>query len=623
MKKLDQSGRFLSQLVFQNISGLLALGFLRILFAPSGWFPHEGVYQIVDFIVLYFIPIQFANTGGKMIGGQRGGVIASFVMVGLVAGNTTSYSMILPSMCVGPIIGYLIKKTDQWLERRTPPGYELLIYNGAAGLVGTLTAVVCYLYVGPLFARTMQMIYQEALLLAQSQLLPLISVIIEPSKLFFFNNVINHGILEPLGIQETKVNHKSIFFLLESNPGPGFGLLLAFYLKSKGQELAERRNLKSSMFIQLFGGIHELYFPYALMKPLVILPLIVAGAAGNFIFYMFESGLVATPSPGSIIVLLVLAPLGEHVGIIVGFAISVAVSFIGCMFVLSVRGAQVNKQSANKPIVVSELSVYKQHEVVRPMKKVAFACDAGMASSAMGAALFKKKLREKNIKSEVVNCSVDRVPVDADIVVAHSHLIERARQVCPGAEFYPLVTFLDDALYERIMERIVETDEYGEEDVFPFAGGRCIITTGHVIMEGTAQTKWQAIDELGELLYRLGHISPGYIEEMKEREFTNATYLGNQVAIPHGISADSSNIRSSGLVVGRYPDGIDFGKGEIAHLVFALAIRGSDQLSVLSQLAYLIEDKHKIWQLLHSTSRDEVADIINRIVLYIPGGEKT
>jgi PTS system mannitol-specific IIC component len=276
MKTLDRVGRFLSVMVFQNIAGLIALGMLRIMFGPNGWWPLPEINGLITPMTEYFIPILFGYTGGKMIGDHRGGVVAAFVIIGLVAGNSSAYTMILPAMVIGPAMGFIIKKADKWLESRIPLGLELLCYNVTAGLIGLLFTMAAYYYISPVFVQGLHVIVTGAATIVSSGYLWLIALVIEPAKILFFNNVINHGILEPLGINQTKEFGKSVFFLLESNPGPGFGLLMAYLIRSIKQE---KGNVRSAVVIQLIGGIHEVYFPYALRRLLLIIPLILGGMA--------------------------------------------------------------------------------------------------------------------------------------------------------------------------------------------------------------------------------------------------------------------------------------------------------------------------------------------------------
>ena len=141
--------------------------------------------------------------------------------------------------------------------------------------------------------------------LVDNSLLPLTSIFVEPAKVLFLNNAINHGVFTPLGTQEAVENGKSILFLIEANPGPGVGLLLAFTFFGKGLAKA---TAPGALVIQFFGGIHEIYFPYVLMKPKLILAVILGGMTGVATNLVFDSGLRAPAAPGSIIAVWLQAP---------------------------------------------------------------------------------------------------------------------------------------------------------------------------------------------------------------------------------------------------------------------------------------------------------------------------
>jgi mannitol-specific phosphotransferase system IIBC component len=141
----------------------------------------------------------------------------------------------------------------------------------------------------------------------------------------FLNNTINHGVLEPLGVAQATEQGKSILFMLESNPGPGLGILLAYMFF--GPRLL-RPTAPAAIIIHFLGGIHEIYFPYILMKPRLILAAIAGGASGILVFIATDAGLVSTPSPGSIFAYLAMTPRGGWFGVLAGVAVAAVVSFV-------------------------------------------------------------------------------------------------------------------------------------------------------------------------------------------------------------------------------------------------------------------------------------------------------
>ncbi|MDB5055423.1 MAG: mannitol transporter subunit [Bacilli bacterium] len=608
MKTLDRIGRFLSVMVFQNIAGLIALGILRVTFGTNGWWPLPGMNGLLTSMTQYFIPILFGYTGGKMIGDHRGGVVAAFVIIGLVAGNPSTYSMILPAMLIGPAIGLIIKKIDKWLEGRIPLGLELLCYNAAAGFIGVLFTMVAYYYISPAFAQGLYVVVVGSAKLVSSGYLWLIALVIEPVKTLFFNNVINHGLLEPLGINQTKELGKSIFFLLESNPGPGFGLLMAYYIRSIR---SEKGNARSAVVIQLIGGIHEVYFPYVLRLPLLILPLILGGMAGDFIFSFLHAGLVATPSPGSILALLLLAPKGMHIFVLVGFSTSACVSFLGCIYVLSRTITESNDFADAKRVPVKQQILSNtEKKRVKLAQKVFFACDAGMGSSAMGAALLRKKLKEADLYFLVDNCSVDDLSDDADIVISHVQLTERAKASAPYARHFSINSFLDHAFYEELVDCLKQEQSDTLHKEKTLLVDLTVFTPEHIMLQMNAKDKWEAIGQIGQMLTRMGHVEEAFVQEMCQREQVLSTYIGNGVAIPHGMNGESSHILKSGIAIVQYPNGIDFGNGDTAFLLIAVVGRHSERLGLISQIAFMIDEVEFVKQLIEAKSKQEIYDLV-------------
>ncbi|MGA1628551.1 MAG: PTS mannose transporter subunit IIA, partial [Aquiluna sp.] len=140
-----------------------------------------------------------------------------------------------------------------------------------------------------------------------------------------------HGVLGPLGVVQAEETGKSLLFMLETNPGPGLGILVAFWLA--GPKLL-RGSAPGAIIIHFLGGIHEIYFPYVLLKPQVVLGAIVGGAVGVATFMVTGVGLVATPSPGSIFAYLAVTPPGNHLCVLLGIVLSAAASFVVSWFIL-------------------------------------------------------------------------------------------------------------------------------------------------------------------------------------------------------------------------------------------------------------------------------------------------
>ncbi|WP_283135042.1 PTS mannitol transporter subunit IICB [Rhizohabitans arisaemae] len=319
---IQRLGGHLAGMIMPNIGAFIAWGLITALFIPTGWLPHEGLAKLVGPIISYLLPILIGYTGGRMVHGQRGAVVGAVATMGVVVGS--EIPMFLGAMIMGPLSALIIKYVDKFAQDRTRVGFEMLVDNFTAGIVGGAMAVLGILGIGPIVRVVTEAAGDAVSWMITNNLLPLASVLIEPAKVLFLNNAINHGVLGPLGVTQSVQDGKSILFMLESNPGPGLGLLLAYLLF--GPRLL-RPTTPAAMIIHFFGGIHEIYFPYVLMKPRLILAVIAGGAAGVFTFLITGAGLVATPSPGSIFAYLAVTPRGGWFGVILGIVIAAGVTF--------------------------------------------------------------------------------------------------------------------------------------------------------------------------------------------------------------------------------------------------------------------------------------------------------
>ena len=326
---LQKLGGNLAGMVIPNIGAFIAWGLLTALFIPTGWLPNENFSSMVGPMILNLLPILIGYTGGRIVHGQRGAVIGSVATVGVIVG--TDIPMFLGAMIIGPLMAWILKYIDKVLDPITPPGFEMLIGNFSLGIAGMLGAMLGYLGIGPIVSAITNVLGNGVSWLVDNSLLPIASVLIEPAKILFMNNAINHGVLGPLGVVQAEEAGKSILFMLETNPGPGLGILVAFWLA--GPKLL-RGSAPGAIIIHFLGGIHEIYFPYVLLKPQVVLGAIVGGAVGVATFMVTGVGLVATPSPGSIFAYLAVTPPGNHLGVLLGIVLSAAASFVVSWFIL-------------------------------------------------------------------------------------------------------------------------------------------------------------------------------------------------------------------------------------------------------------------------------------------------
>ena len=463
-EKVQVFGRFLSGMVMPNIGAFIAWGLITALFIETGWLPNENFAKMVSPMSSVLLPLLIAYTGGEVVAGKRGGVIGTIAAMGVIAGSDVP--MFIGAMVVGPLSAWIIKKFDKAVEGRIKAGFEMLVNNFSLGIIGALLALVAMAAVTPLVSMLNQAMSAGVGFFVDHGILPLTSLFIEPAKVLFLNNAINHGILSPMGIQQVEQTGKSIFFLLEANPGPGLGILLAYCLVGKG---SAKSSAPGAAIIHFFGGIHEIYFPYILMNPFLLLAVIAGGASGVFCFTLFQVGLTSAASPGSFLAIMMMAERHSYLGICIGVIVAAAVSFVIALPLLKFMGRDTSLEEAQqkKDAMKRQAKGIKdegetQAQAPAPgsaaagrIKKIAFACDAGMGSSAMGATVLKKKLTAAGLAGiEVIHTPVSSIPADVQIVVTHQELGERASHSNPNARLVLITNFLAAPEYEGLVEDV-------------------------------------------------------------------------------------------------------------------------------------------------------------------------
>lgn len=460
--RVQAFGGFLTAMVIPNVGAFIAWGLLTALFIPTGWFPNKELAQLVDPIIKYMLPLLLAYTGGRLVHGHRGGVAGALGTIGLIVG--AAIPMFLGAMVMGPLSAWVIKKVDQVLERKIRPGFEMVVNNFSLGIIGLLLCVASFKGIGPLILGINALMLDSIKALVATGFLPILSIVNEPAKVLFLNNVIDQGMYYPLGLQQAAEAGKSIFFTVASNPGPGLGLLLAFWMFSGSKTI--RDSAPGAIIIHFLGGIHEIYFPYVLMKPITILGMIAGAASGITVFGFFGAGLVAGPSPGSIFSYLVLTPKGNFVGIIAGVVTATLVSFLVTSLILKLDRRRngdaeedlsqyADRSQAMKSEGKAVLSTVLDEQQAVELTKIVFACDAGMGSSTMGASVFRKKLAECGRDGlSVSNTSIENIPADADVVVVHKNLADRARMICPETTLVTISNYLNDPELEKLLVRL-------------------------------------------------------------------------------------------------------------------------------------------------------------------------
>ncbi len=456
-EKVQVFGRALSGMVMPNIGAFIAWGLITALFIATGWFPNETLARMVEPMSKYLLPLLIAYTGGKVVADHRGGVIGTIVTMGVIVGS--DIPMFIGAMIMGPFSAWILKKFDQAIEGKVKAGFEMLVNNFSLGIIGAILACFAMFVIAPVVTSLNAVMEMGVRFFVDHSLLPLASIFIEPAKVLFLNNAINHGILSPIGIQQVNEIGKSIFLLLEANPGPGLGVLLAYCIAGKG---SAKTSAPGAVIIHFFGGIHEIYFPYILMNPLLLAATIAGGAAGILVFTIFDVGLTGTASPGSILSILMMCEKNSYLGLILGVLISAVVSLAIALPILKFAGKDVSLEeaTAQKNSMKAEAkgignTIKKEDKI-----KIAFACDAGMGSSAMGATVLKKKVEKAGITDvSIIHTPVSSIPADINIVVTHEELGEHAAHSNPNAKLILITNFLSAPEYDKLISDLQKIRE--------------------------------------------------------------------------------------------------------------------------------------------------------------------
>ncbi len=604
---IQKFGKFLSAMVMPNIGAFIAWGFITALFIEAGWIPNERLATLVDPMLKYLIPTLIAFQGGRMVGGDRGGVMGAVATLGVIAGS--EQTMLIGAMAMGPFAGLIIKKFDKAVEGKIPAGFEMLVNNFSVGIFGMILAIIGYYLIGPVMATILAILTAGVEILVTNKLLPFVAIFVEPAKVLFLNNAINHGIFTPIGIEQAAETGKSIMYMLEANPGPGLGVLLAYWVFSKDK--VTKSSAPGAVIIHFFGGIHEIYFPYVLMNPVIIIAPIAASIVTIFYYSIMGAGLVGPASPGSIIAFLAVAPKGETLKVLIGVVLAAVVSFVVASPIVKLSGNK-NLDEATDKMKNMKAEAKGLAKANGEIKKIVFACDAGMGSSAMGATKFRNRIAPLNLGITVINTSVDNVPADADVVVCQAVLQDRAKASAPQAELITIGNFLADPNLDALFASLeAKAAGAGEQPAAEVKVEEATTTNNGILVAAGIKTgqasvsKEEAITAAGKLLHELGYVNESYIPAMLEREKTVSTYMGLGVAIPHGTSEAKDEVKKTGIVLLQYPEGVDFGD-EKAYLVFGIAGIGNEHLDLLAKIGTVIEEEENLDKLKKATTPEEI-----------------
>ncbi|WP_225086257.1 PTS mannitol transporter subunit IICBA [Pectobacterium colocasium] len=622
--KVQNFGRFLSNMVMPNIGAFIAWGIITALFIPTGWIPNETLAKLVGPMITYLLPLLIGYTGGRLVFGERGGVVGAITTMGVIVG--TDIPMFLGAMIVGPLGGWAIKRFDRMVDGKIKSGFEMLVNNFSAGIIGMLLAILAFLAIGPLVEVFSRVLASGVNLMVQNNLLPFTSIFVEPAKILFLNNAINHGIFSPLGIQQATETGKSIFFLIEANPGPGMGVLMAYMFFGRGNA---KESAPGAAIIHFLGGIHEIYFPYVLMNPRLIIAVILGGMTGVFTLSVLGGGLVSPASPGSILAVLAMTPKGAYFANLAAIAAAFAVSFIVSAILLkstkqkeedlSDATRRMQEMKASSKGTATNVGVSGDMSTVR---KIIVACDAGMGSSAMGAGVLRKKVQDAGLTNiSVTNSAINSLPDDVDLVITHRDLTERAMRHAPQAQHISLTNFLDSGLYSDLAARLVAAQGAAKPEAVATPAPATAdaqtnlfqLGAGNVFLNQHATEKEQAIRFAGEQLVKGGYVEPEYVEAMLEREKLTSTYLGESIAVPHGTIEAKDRVLKTGVVFCQYPEGVRFGdeEDEVARLVIGIAARNNEHIQVITSLTNALDDDAVIERLAHTQDVQEVLDLLS------------
>lgn len=462
--RLQKLGTTLSNMVMPNIGAFIAWGVLTSLFIPTGWLPNETFATIVGPMIKYLLPLLIGYTGGYNVYGQRGGVMGAILTMGVIEGS--SVTMFIGAMAVGPFGAWVLKKFDEKVQPKIRPGFEMLVNNFSAGLIGFALMLVAFKVVGPFVESMTGAIGNGVQAIVDMKLLPLANIIIEPAKVLFLNNALNHGIFTPLGTEQVLEAGKSVLFLLEANPGPGLGILLAYAFFGKG---SAKSSSWGAMVIHFLGGIHEIYFPYVMMKPALFLAAIAGGVSGTFVFQTLNAGLAAAASPGSIIAIWGMVPkgdgyLGNLISVLAGVLAGALASFLVAAIILKADKSEGESLEAAQAATKAAKAVAKGQAVetvaaeisANSVKQIIFACDAGMGSSAMGASLLREKVKKAGLDIPVTNKAIANLQdTEQTLIVTQQELADRAAQRTPRAIHVAVDNFLTSPKYDEIVAKLL------------------------------------------------------------------------------------------------------------------------------------------------------------------------
>ena len=622
--QVQKVGTLLSSMIMPILGVIIAWGFLTAFFIPTGWTP---VKPITDYIVgptiTYLIPLLIGFLGGKRIyKSDKGGFIGAASTIAIIGGAKLMESgyygikdaklgvQFLGAMIVGPLSAFGYKHVEKLWDGKIKPGFEMIVNNFAMAFYIFLAMMVSMFVVPWIIFGITYVLNGIIDPLTRWKALPVISLFVEPAKPLFLNNAINHGIFTPIATNQVIDNGKSILYYIESNPGPGMGILLAYMLMDKKQ----RANASSSSVIHFFGGIHEVYFPFIILKPILVIAAIAGGVVGVSVMQIFGAGAIAPASPGSIIALFgVSAKSGiAYAGLALGIFSSLITSFVVAVFLLKFTSK--NQLSSDEAIMKMNLLKGKDSKYVKisapkeMVKKIVFACDAGMGSSVMGAGILRKIFKENNLDISVANSAINNLKnINADLVIVHKNLAKRAKEENDTNQMI-IENFLNKDQYQKLTKKLLKNNQI--KTVKKRKKYKISLMSKLVLFNQTKASKKEAIEQIGNLLFENKLVKKEYVKSMHLRDQEVSVYIGNNVAIPHGTSESQKYIIKNGVGIAIYPEGIKWNKHKV-NIVIGIAAKGQDHIKIIAQLGSCLSDKENVKKIISAKNIKALERIIN------------
>ena len=587
--KFQKFGSFLSGMVIPNIGAFIAFGLITAIFIESGWYPNERIAKLIVPILSYLLPILIGYSGGELVHGKRGAVAGAIGTFGLVVG--ADIPMFLGAMIVGPFSGLVIKKFDDTFRDKVPNGFEMIVDNFSLGILGGIVCVLSFLFIEPVVVSLTNAMANGIESLMNKGYLPLVSFLIEPGRVLFLNNAIDHGIMAPLGLtQVAKVGYSPLFMII-GNPGIGLGILLAYWKFGKGNM---KEAAPGAIIIQFLGGIHEIYFPYVLSNPLTLIACIAGQMTNIIVMGLLNYGTVYTPSPASIFSVIAMTPKGKYLSMLIVVLSATIVTFlVASIFVKRyyrnyTEDENVESESLNQDLEIEDKKV----------EKIVVACDAGMGSSAMTASSLKKRLKNEGFDIDVVHTSIQSIPDEADLIVVHKELAEAARKKAPNKTRIVISSYINPKEFDDLVDLLNEkrSDLKTNLEVLP---------EKNIVIDDSIDTREKALEKISQMLVDGGYTTEKYLDGMKEKEEEFHTNMGNGLAIPHGSYAYKKEILNTGLAVIVNKKGITW-NDEKVYLVVGIAGKGDEHLEILSKIATEFDTEEKVREIVELGDKEKI-----------------